>query len=221
MIELEKEGSVGIVTMNNSAAKNSFDLNFAENFIERLAQADKECDAIVLTGVDGVFSAGYNIKILGKDQDATEKLVDLGGKIVLQLLNTRKPVVAACTGHAIALGAVILLGCDIRIAASGQFKFGLNETQLGFALPVFATELAKQRIPHQYLHRVILGAELYGLEQAQQYGFIDQIVDSDKVISESIALANRLAAYPSRAYAIHKKLLNCQFADAVQASLQN
>ena len=219
MIDFELNDGIGIVRMNNNSAKNSFDIEFAELFIDKVEQANQESKAIVISGVDTVFSAGYNVKIIGKDQKATEKLVELGGKIVVQLLNIRKPVIAACTGHAIALGAVILLGCDFRIGASGNFKLGLNETQLGLALPVFATELAKQRIPHQHIHDVILGAGLHSPEQAQKYGFLDRVVDLDAVVPESIALAQKLAEYSARTYAVHKKELNQSYADTVRASL--
>lgn len=219
MIDFELNDGIGIVRMNNNSAKNSFDIEFAELFIDKVEQANQESKAIVISGVDNVFSAGYNVKIIGKDQKATEKLVELGGKIVVQLLDIRKPVIAACTGHAIALGAVILLGCDFRIGASGNFKIGLNETQLGLALPVFATELAKQRIPHQHIHDVILGAGLHNPEQAQKFGFLDRVVDLDAVVPESIALAQKLAEYSARTYAVHKKELNHSYADTVRASL--
>ena len=219
MIDFEQEDGIGIVKMNNNAAKNSFDVEFAELFIDRVEQANEKCDAIVIAGVENIFSAGYNVKIIGKDQEATKKLVELGAKIVVQLLDIRKPVIAACTGHAIALGAVILLGCDIRIGASGKFKIGLNETQLGLGLPVFATELAKQRIPHQHVHKVILEAELHSPEKALIYGFLDQVVNPDEVMPESIARAKLLAKYSARTYGFHKRQLNLEYADTVRASL--
>lgn len=220
MIDFELQDGISIVKMNNDAAKNSFDIEFAELFIKNVERANREGDAIVISGVDNVFSAGYNVKIIGKDEKATEKLVELGGEIVVQLLDIRKPVIAACTGHAIALGAVILLGCDFRIGATGNFKIGLNETQLGLALPVFATELAKQRIPHQHIHEVILGAGLHSPEKALTFGFLDQVVALEVVLSESLSLAQKLAKFSARTYAVHKKELNSEYANTVRASLK-
>ena len=64
------------------------------------------------------------------------------------------PVVAGCTGHALAMGALLLLGADLRLGAAGDFKIGLNETAIGMVLPDFAIQLVEERLSRRHRLRV-------------------------------------------------------------------
>ena len=63
----------------------------------------------------------------------------------MRLYTLPMPLVVACTGHALAGGALLVLTGDVRVAARGAFRIGLNEVQLGLPLPILAVELARYR----------------------------------------------------------------------------
>jgi enoyl-CoA hydratase len=127
-------------------------------------------------------------------------LVSAGGRLVARLLLEPLPVVAACTGHALAAGALLLLAADHRLGAAGDWKIGLNEVAIGMALPVWAVELARYRMPAGQFDRILLG-ETGGPEEAVTAGFLDRVVAADDLLAEATASASHLAALRTGAVA--------------------
>ena len=98
---------------------------------------------------------------------AAGKLVTDGGALITRLFGSEVPVVIACTGHAVAAGALLLLGADVRIGARGAFRIGLIETEIGMVLPRWAAELARERLSRRHLQRATVGAEMYDPDGAR------------------------------------------------------
>ena len=89
------------------------------------------------------------------------------------------PVVVACTGHAIAAGALLLLGADYRVGARGEFRIGLIETQIGMVLPRWAVELREERLSRRHFQQATVGARIYDPTGAVDAGFLDVVVEPD------------------------------------------
>jgi enoyl-CoA hydratase len=123
----------------------------------------------------------------------------------LRLDGQPQPVVAACTGHAIAAGGFLLLACDTRIGTLGDYKIGLNETAIGMGFPVFGHELANSRISRRHLTAVLLQAKLYDPEGAIDAGFLDEAVSADDLIQRGLDVATALGGLPASAYANNKR----------------
>ncbi|HUJ67419.1 MAG TPA: crotonase/enoyl-CoA hydratase family protein [Acidimicrobiales bacterium] len=157
------------------------------------AEADPDVGSILIVGRPGRFSAGFDLSTMTSSPDSMRSLVAAGGRFVAKLLLEPLPVVAACTGHALAAGALVLLAADHRIGASGEWKIGLNEVAIGMALPTWAVELARYRMPPSEFDHIVLGLT-GGPEEAVVAGFLDQIVSPDVLIAEATAAAGRLAA---------------------------
>lgn len=117
-----------------------------------------------------------------------------------RLLVAPFPVVAACTGHALAAGALMLLAADLRIGAAGGWKIGLNEVAIGMALPTWAIELARYRMPPSEFDRIVLG-ETFAPDDAVAAGFLDRVVPEEDVVEEAATAASLLAKLHSRAVA--------------------
>ena len=111
----------------------------------------------MLVGRPGRFSAGFDLATMTASAESMRGLVAAGGRFVARLLAEPLPVVAVCTGHALAAGALVLLAADHRIGVAGEFKIGLNEVAIGMALPVWAVELARYRMPPSEVDRIVLG----------------------------------------------------------------
>jgi enoyl-CoA hydratase len=111
-------------------------------------------------------------------------------------------VVAACTGHALAAGALMLLGCDVRVGADVPAKVGLNEVAIKMVLPDWALTIAVERLSRRHLQRAVANARLTTPREAIEVGFIDEVVPADQVLDVAVARAAELAAtLDPRAYA--------------------
>lgn len=181
------------------------------------AEADK-AGAVILTGREGMFSAGFDLKEFEKGPEAGQKMVDRGFALLIRLYGYPLPLVAACSGHAIALGAFILMSCDSRIGAQGSFKLSLPETAIGMELTPLLVTLAAERIPAQHLTRAALQSEVYDPENAVGAGFLDEVVNPDQLEARALAVASKLAELPAGPYAANKLAIRGAALEAMKAS---
>lgn len=166
------------------------------------AETDDEVKAIVIAGRYGRFSGGFDLDVMRSgDFPAIVHLVADGGALVRRLYGGPKPVVAACTGHAVAAGALILLGCDVRVGADADVKIGLNEVAIGMVLPRWAQTIATDRLSQRARQRSIVNAHLYNGANATDAGFLDIAVNPDQVLARAHSEAVALTALDLRAYA--------------------
>ncbi len=166
------------------------------------AERDESVGAVVLHGREGKFCAGFDLTVMrGGDLAAMSSLVSDGGELVRHLYGSSVPVVAACTGHALAAGALVLLGCDVRIGADADCKIGLNEVAIGMVLPAWALTMAAERLSRRHLQRSVATAEVTAARGAIDVGFLDEVVQPGAVLSTAIQRAEALAALDGRAYA--------------------
>ena len=125
------DGAAGVAVASIDDGKaNSFTMGMIDEVNSFLddAEADAGTAAVVLTGNAKFFSAGFDLKVMTQGTpDDIFNLVTHGAEMCLRLATFPKPVVAASTGHCMALGAIITLACDYRVGADGKFKVGMNE----------------------------------------------------------------------------------------------
>ena len=160
-----------------------------------VAESDDSIRAVVLHGRAGRFSGGFDLGVMrGADFPAIVRLVSDGGELVARLYGCSVPVIASCTGHAVAAGALMLLGCDLRIGADIDCKIGLNEVAIGMVLPSWALTIADVRLSRRHLQLAVVNAQLSNGREAVDAGFLDQVVPAAEVLSTSIAAAAALAA---------------------------
>lgn len=168
---------------------------------EALDRAELEAHAVVLVGRPGKFSAGFDLAEMTRSVDAMRSLVGAGAEFLMRLYGLGMPTVAACTGHALAAGALLLLSSDVRVAADGPYKIGLNEVAIGMPLPIFAVELARDRLLTPLaLREATLEARIHTPTEAAEVGFVDRVVAADTVLDAALAEAKRLAELRTGAY---------------------
>ncbi len=184
-----------------------------------LDRAAKEAGAVLLTGRPGRFSAGFDLSTMKAGPDAVRGLVSSGAELLLRLYESPLPIVMACSGHALAMGAVLLLGSDFRIGVAGDFKIGLNEVSIRMTLPVFAVEIARDRLSRRHFQRSVILAEIYTPEGAMDAGYLDRIVPPEHLAEEAMAEAARLAALPRRAFSETKQRVRGASVERIRRSL--
>jgi len=166
------------------------------------AEHDASVSAVVLHGRPGRFSAGFDLSVMrGDDVSAIADLVCDGGTLVRHMYGAKIPIVAACTGHALAAGALVLLGCDLRIGADVDCKIGLNEVAIAMVLPDWAFTIAVDRLSKRHLQRAVATARLTDAAGAVDVGYLDEVVAADDLLDVAVARAAEFATLDQRAYA--------------------
>lgn len=183
--------------------------------------AEKEARAVVLTGRSGRFCGGFDLGELGRGGAEARRLVGAGAELCLRLAELPIPVVAACTGHAIAAGALLLLSADRRIGARGDFKIGLNEVALGMTLPDFAVELARARLCPPHFLRATAQAEIYAPDPAVDAGFLDTLASPGTLEDSALEQARALAALDARAFRNTKRLVQASLVQGIRERLED
>jgi enoyl-CoA hydratase len=195
-VTTERRDSVLVVHLDDGKANAlSFDVIAAVHAALDDAEHDDEIRAVVLHGRPGRFCAGFDLGVmLGNDMSAIIGLVADGGDLVRRIYASPVPVVAACTGHALAAGALVLLGCDVRIGADIDAKVGLNEVAIKMVLPDWALTIAIDRLSKRHLQRALANARITTPREAVDVGFVDEVVPVDEVLDRAVAVAAELAA---------------------------
>lgn len=171
-----------------------------------LDRAAREARVLVIRGREGVFSGGFDLKVIrGNDEDLKANMRHAGMKLLKRLYLSHQPIIFAVTGHAVAMGALLLLAGDWRVGISGEFRIGLNETSIGLPLPIAGLELARDRLEPTAFQRATINAEQFSPAKAASIGYLDQVVEMSDFDSTITEAATRLGALDPGAFAETKQ----------------
>lgn len=176
--------------------------------------------AIVLAGRAGMFSAGVDMRLMPTlDRAGLTELLVTFARTTHRIWLEPRPVVAAVTGHAVAAGTILAMACDHAIAAEGDYRWGLTETTIGFALPNWVIALARGNVRADRLDDLALSGAAVSPSQAVECGFADALVPASQVVEFAQRKARELAALPRPAYAATKRRLRGRASEAALADL--
>lgn len=205
VVRAEQIGDVTVVTVDD-AKVNALSFSTIDAVRDEILGAADSSRAVVVAGRPGVFSAGLDLAtVKNGDRGDLDRLFDRCTDLYQTLLRCPVPVVAACTGHALAGGALLLLCCDWRIGLRGDFRIGFNEVAIGVPLPEFGSGVARLRLHRSRFVRATVLAELTAPDEAVTVGFLDEAVDGD-VLDAAVRRAEALAPLAGRAYAVGKHI---------------
>jgi enoyl-CoA hydratase len=214
--------------LNNNIAILSFDdgkanavgQEYLDNINAGLDRAEAEkAGAVILRGREGLFSGGFDLAEFKKGNEAGLAMVKRGFELLIRLYSLPLPVVAACTGHGVAMGAFIIMTCDMRIGCRGAFKLRLPETAIGMDLPPILVALTASCISIRHLTRVALQSQSYNPDQAVDAGFLDEVVEVDELDERALAVAQQLSELPQTQYAANKLLIRSKTIQAMKDGL--
>ncbi len=191
-VSYELTGDVAVVHLDDGKV-NVLSHEIISALHESLDRAEQEARAVVMAGRPGKFSAGFDLKVMQAGPQEAGNLFRAGMDLFLRLYEFPLPVVAACTGHALAAGAIWLMCCDVRIGADVQAKIGLNETAIGMVLPPSVVTLARDRLSPRHVHSSVLLARLYSPQSAIDAGYLDWVVPAGELEQAALAEAAGLA----------------------------
>ena len=209
----------GIATlMMDDGRVNAMSIPMLETLHAAFDRAERDGAVVVLKGREGMFSAGFDLKVFPQGPEATLKMLGLGATLCERILSFPFPVVTGCTGHAYPAGAFLMLSADRRIGAEGPFRIGMNETAIGLTLPDFAVEVARYRLTPAYFQRTTTG-DLYGPEEAVTAGFLDEIVPAEALDERCRQVAEGLTRIDFEAHRGTKEKVRSQCLSALRATI--
>lgn len=218
LIQSETVDGIRILRLDHGKP-NSISTDMARTLLAELAKAEQDANAVVLFGRPGMFSGGFDLAVMKQGAAAAREMVKTGGQLLAAILEHPKPIVTGCGGHAIAMGAFLVMAGDYRIGAQGPFKLGLNETAIGMTLPDFAIELTRLRLSKRHFDRAVVQSEIYAPDAAVDAGFLDRLVASEELESEALAVARRLGELNPAAFRNNKRLAHAETVGRIRANL--
>ena len=187
------QGSVATIAMDDGKV-NALSPAMLAELAAAFDQAAVDQAVVVLAGRSGIFSAGFDLRVLTGGGPEAVPMLQAGFRLADRMLSFPAPVVLACTGHAIAMGVFLVLSADYRVGAEGPFRITANEVAIGLTLPRAAIEVCRQRLTPAAFTRAVLLAEVYSPADAVGAGFLDQVVAPEKVVASAQAAAEQMAS---------------------------
>jgi enoyl-CoA hydratase len=212
------DGGVATITLDDGKA-NVLSPSMQGAIGSALDQAEADDAVVVLTGRPGVFSGGFDLRVLGAGGDEAVTMLRGGFQLAHRLLSFSRPVVVACTGHAVAMGAFTLLSADYRIGADGPFRIVANEVAIGLTMPHSALAILRWRLVPAYFDRAVMLSETFDPHAAVAAGFLDRVVAPDEVLPAALELAAAAAALDARAHAGTKRRARAATLTAIEHGL--
>ncbi len=198
-VRYERLDNVAVITMDDGKA-NALSPETIGALRNALDRAATEAAAVLLTGRERRLSGGFDLGVMTAGADAARGLVTAGAELMLQMYMFPRPLVVGCTGHALAAGALLLLAADLRVGAAGEFKIGLNEVAIQLTLPVFAMELARDRLSKRHFTSATTQARIYDPRTAVDAGFLDETAAPGALFEVALGHTRRLAGLPDPAF---------------------
>lgn len=205
LASLKSEENVSVITLDDGKV-NAFSPAMITEVQSLLDQVPTDSGALMFTGREGMFTAGFDLKVMMSDPSAATQMVKTGFQMLQRIFSFPRPVVSACSGHAIAMGAFLLCSSDYRIASKGDYKVGANELRNNMIIPTPILEIAKFKLSRTHKQRALLNAEMYSMENAIEPGYIDELVDADKLYEAALVKAKDLATLAHPQYHQTKKI---------------
>lgn len=219
LVTYETQDSIATITMDDGKMNALSPAMFAA-LNGAFDRAAKERAAAILTGRAGVFSAGFDMRVLTAGGRDAADMVRTGFELAERMLAFPTPIVVACTGHALAMGAFLMLSGDYRVGALGAHKIGANEVAIGITMPFFGVEICRQRLAPAHFHRAVVNAEIYTPEDAVAAGFLDRVVPAAELRDVTKSTAARLAKLDPSAHAATKLRAREQALKAIRSAIE-
>jgi enoyl-CoA hydratase/carnithine racemase len=202
---VEKQDLIGLLTLNRPAEMNTFNVPFARELNDALAEMDRdpEVRVVVIQAAGKHFSAGISLPEFkdktNKDYREFIRLMDEHNHTIAKM---KKPVIASVKGYALANGAGLVFACDLAVAAEDA-KLGTTAINVGLICTGPAVPLARS-LGRKKLLEMILTGDMISASEAERLGLVNKVVPADELEAATMELAGKLAAKSPMALQIGK-----------------
>ena len=206
---VERRGGVQVITINRPAAKNAISAAVARGIAAAVVELDED-DQLrvgVLTGAEGTFSSGMDLKGFLTGELPIVEGRGLGG---ITEAPPRKPLIAAVEGWALAGGFELLLACDLVVAGESA-RFGVPEVKRGLVAGAGAAFLLARRVPQAVALELLLTGDPFTAARAAELGLVNRVVPDGSALEAAVELAEKIAANGPLAVAVTKQIARSTF----------
>lgn len=206
---VDNDGHIAVIKLNRPEALNAINGQLLEELAAALqeAQANKKIRSIIITGSEKAFAAGADIKAMSEMSYAEVFGEDLFTKDLQTITSIRKPIIAAVAGYALGGGCELAMMCDMIIAADTA-KFGQPELNLGVPPGMGGTQRLARAIGKAKAMDMILTGRTMDAEEAERAGLVARVVPSKSLMSEALAIAEKIAEKSMPSVMAAKELVN-------------
>jgi enoyl-CoA hydratase/carnithine racemase len=212
-IMVEADGPIGWIRMNRPERLNAFAGSMREEIEAGLVtlESESEVRCVVITGVGRAFSTGGDIGYMAElieasDRERFDDLVLAGMRVVTQIDEMTKPVIAAVNGPAAGAGACLALACDLRIASEAA-SIGLTFLRVGLHPDWGGSYFLPRLVGPALAAELIYTGGMVGAERAERLGLFNRVVPAAELEAAARALAGQIASGPAVAVAHAKRTL--------------
>jgi len=221
----EVDEGVATVTFNRPDAANAMGPNMAKEFndVSLEIEGNSNIRAVVLTGAGKMFCAGGDLGAFAAAGDKARSLIlQMTGDLHLgisRLSRNAAPVIGAINGTAAGAGFSIVMLCDLAISAASAV-YTMAYTNAGLSPDGSSTYFMPRKIGDRRTRELMLTNRVLKAEEALDWGVVNKVVPDDEVMSETMALAKKLANGPTQAFGEVKSLLNSSFDQSLETQME-
>ncbi len=226
-VRLAVDGKVATITLDRPDKKNPLTFDSYAEIVDlfRAAAKEKAVKAFVVTGAGGNFCSGGDVFEIIKPltEMKTAELLDftrMTGEVVKAMRACPQPIIAAIDGVCAGAGAIIAMACDVRIGTSAA-KVAFLFNRVGLAgCDMGACAMLPRIIGQGRAAELLYTGRALGGEEAERCGFFNRLAAPEAVLAEARQLAADLAAGPTFANAMTKRMLEMEWAMSVDSAIE-
>lgn len=203
---VERRGPIMIITMNRPEVRNAVDHAMAVG-LEKACdafEADPNIRVAVLTGANGYFSSGMDLKAMARGE---APLTENRGALGLAGKPPRKPLIAAVEGPALAGGCELALAADLIVAANDS-QFGIPEPKRGLIAAAGGVMRLRERLPRNIAMQLALTGDPMPATRLAEFGLINILAEPGRALEAALELAETIAANAPLSLAGSKRIVD-------------
>lgn len=210
----------GIATIRiDDGKRNALSPGVLRQIFKAFDRAESDDAIVILTGREDVFSAGFDLKVMKRGGSDALSMLRLGYSLTARVLAYPRPVIAACNGHAMAMGVFLMLAADYVVGSRGEFKVAANEVAIGLTMPRVAAAMLRHRLTPAAYQRAVTLSEFFDIDGAMKAGFFDELVAPLELLSRAGALAENYKKLDARAHAKTKRRIRRRLVRTIRLSI--
>ena len=199
--------------------RNALSPQVLRGIYQALDQAESDRAIVIMTGRESVFSAGFDLHVMKRGGVNALRMLRAGYALTARIMAYPYPVIAACNGHALAMGVFLMLSADYVLGSRGDFKIAANEVAIGLTMPRVAAAMLRHRLNPAAFQRAVTVSEYFDVESALGAGFFDELVDPVDLIPRAETCASDFKALGPRAHAASKRRIRAAVIRKIRFSI--
>jgi len=199
--------------------RNALSPQVLHEIYQALDRAESDRAIVIMTGRESVFSAGFDLHVMKRGGVNALRMLRAGYALTARIMAYPYPVIAACNGHALAMGVFMMLSADYVLGSRGDFKIAANEVAIGLTMPRVAAAMLRHRLNPAAFQRAVTVSEYFNVEAALSAGFFDELVDPADLMPHAKACADRFKELDPRAHRASKRRIRAALIRKVRFSI--